>query len=313
MIKKALFILSMLSVFVLPVPVTAQQTSIGISQPVTQVVTKPGRDIIVPVQFTNLKDPLTASIIIKELKVNKLTGDLDITNDRISSISASLINASIDLDERFNFLTKETKDLNVGFDIPSDLSGDYYFGVFLQSQPPPAKEGTATVQLHNAVGSLIALSVTPTGELETDTRISLFSIVPHYRLNLFGKRFFVMDSAKEIPIKLTVHNGGTNFTQIQGKIEVNSSSGYKKTFPLNNETIFGDSQKTYDFLTTMSVIGKYSANVTIVDKNAQGTLHSTTQFYVFPVMNVLTAFGLLLLAILFLFYILRKYKKHRRE
>lgn len=327
--KYLIFLFILILGIIFPFAVHAQNVSFSIQPAMQHVLSKPGQTIQIPYQFVNLSDLTTAKIVVKQLSVNNTTGEFEIQDTIDTKFGYSLVNSDIFLNNPFSFRPKEAKNTTLQLTLPDNLpEKDYYFGIFIESQPTPSKEGVAALKLKDSVGSLVMISISSDSLLDTDINIPLVTVKTN-RLPLFGKSVQYVDSQDTIAVKTIVHNAGKNFTVVQGKLELKRTNGKTFSYPFENKIIPAESQRViyvpsvfcnnsdnreckedWSMVIGKQPIGKYSLSATVVDKNSLDNSNYITEFYVLPVKATfyISIFFVVIITSVFI-YILKKYKK----
>ena len=263
-------------------PVHAQSVSLTLKPAVYEFLIQPGKTIILQYQLSNLDDPVNGLITVKPLAPAASTGDLQIASETGANIA--IIGDSRLPFEKPVILTKgETITFQITLQLADQVKEkDYYYGVIFQTQPQPAREGTATINVRAATTSLLVLHVTRTGDLEKNIHLASVDIKSNFKLKLLGKNYAVVDVFAPIPLVLTVQNAGKNAGPVHGAVELSTWFRQKQSYAISSETIYADSQKTLNLIIPPRLPGLYRIDARLVGGKTGSVEQSTVSVLVLP-------------------------------
>jgi hypothetical protein len=300
------------------VPVYAQQITLTMSPPLIETLIKPGKTILIGYTVQNLGDPTTLEFKIRPFSPQGDLGDMKIEGELISPVRFSLDNTDIQLEKPFFVSQNESKQALVRIRVPEGTpEGDYYFVIMATSHPVPAIGGSSTSLAKATIGSTLLVTVTKNGRLETNGRISLFSMMPDLTLRLLGKEYKIVESSSKVPVNLTVQNLGRNLLKPQGEITLRGPLHTNTTYKLIPQNILATSQrriaaenpkmpaKSSSLLISGYFVGPYTLSARVLFSENSAQLYATTTFIGVP-FKLLIAIGLLMLASIFIIVLVKK-------
>lgn len=276
--------------------VRAQQVSLSISPPLLEVIIKPGKSLMVAYNIKNAGDPVILQARIVNFEPYGNLGQIKLKNSLEGPIRFSLDNSKIQLERPFFLDTGASDQLLLRIRaIDGAPSGDYYYTLLLETDPQNTLLKDSGSQAKAALGSNILITVTDSGLIEIKPKIVMFDI--QNKINLFGKKFNIIDSLSKIPIILIIANKGKNLIKPEGSINLYGSFGEKKTYQLIPKNILSESERLIEASPSANylfqgkpvsliiddfLIGYYHLNSQISFGDNSPTLFAKTSFFVFP-------------------------------
>jgi len=284
------FFLFLFSFLVSPPLVRAQNLSLSLSPPLLEVMIKPGKGITKAYQVTNKgESDLYLTTLIVPFVADPQTGQIIFQPDAGFGPRFSLHNAHLQLGQTFRLAPGKSQQLVLNIKIPPSLpEGDYYYTFFVQSSAKGQFLGQSGTAAQAKIGSHLLISVSQTGILNPQGKISQFIAQPKFA-----------DLFEQVNFSLAVANTGKVFFKAAGKIEIKDWLGKKQAeLLLRPDNILVNSQrklvcleKPTDPQTPPKQIecafrslfpGRYQAVATIQPNGEKEILQQRVYFYLFP-------------------------------
>src|SRR3989344_3734415 len=270
--------------FLLSTNVSAQQLSLSLSPPLTELIIKPGQATVIKYRLTNIGDPTITKIRILPFEPKDNQGNISIIDSLQSPIQFWLEKGSLKLEEPFFLKNSESQEFWLSVNIPEVTPAkDYYFTLLAETQPPPTQEGVVNVRTKVSIGSNLLISVTKKGEVEIKPKISLFTVVPKNKISLLGFKINLFSSFEKIPVVLIVENNGKNLIKPQGEIILSGPLWQRKRFEIKPQTILAESQRQTPLELPGFLLGNYRLSANLSLGQGTPTLYASTSFLVFPI------------------------------
>lgn len=234
-----------LSFFLLrPAASTAQQVSLAISPPLLEVLIKPGKSILIAYKLDNFGDPVIVSTYVLPFEPADSTGQIRIKDELVGPIRFTLENADLELGSPSVLKTLQSQQYLLRIRVPEGApEGDYYYTFLAQTEPPPSIGGVTNSRARAAIGSNILITVSNTGKIDIQPKISTFDVLPRFRLSFLGNTINLFDSNDLIPLVMVVENRGRNFIKPQGEILLRGNFGERATFGIVPQNILSSSRR----------------------------------------------------------------------
>ena len=225
-------------------PAFAQQVSLSISPPLIESLIKPSRSILIAYRVENFGDPVILSSHIRRFEPKDNRGNIAIKDNADGPIRFSLDNADLALGQSFFLKTLDSKQILLRMRVPEGApSGDYYYTLLLQTEPPPSVSGSSHSRAKATIGSNILITVSNTGKLEVKPKIVLFDVLSSIKIPFIGKDIRLFDSGNSIPVVLLVKNQGSNLIKPQGEILLRGNFGERASFDIIPKNILSNSER----------------------------------------------------------------------
>ena len=226
------------------VNVYAQQVSLSISPPILEVFIKPGKSILIAYNLENRGDPVIDSAKVLPFEPKDNLGNIRIKPEFEGPVRFSLDNADIKMEQPFFMKTRDSQQLLLRIRIPEGApEGDYYYTLLVETQPPPTFEGVQSARAKATIGSNILITVTNSGMVQARGKISLFDVLPRWKLEIGNWKLGLFDSNDKIPIVLIVENKGKNLIKPQGEIILRGNFGERASYELIPQNVLAESQR----------------------------------------------------------------------
>lgn len=291
--------------------VIAQQISLGISPPLIELIIKPGKSVLIAYKLENFSDPTIVSTTILPFEAKDDFGNIKIKEEFDGPVRFSLDNSEIKLGSSFFLKTRQSEQLLLRIRIPEDTpQGDYYYTLLTQTQAPPIKDGQTSNRVEAAIGSNILITVTESGRLDINGKITVFDVLPRFKLNLFGQQLNFFESSDKIPVILKIKNIGKNIIKPEGEIILRGNFGEKASYPIIPNNILAGSERittasssaevdhSVSLLLSGFFIGKYKLSTTVDFGEGTPNLFASTSFIAFPLKMIFTIFITIFIGIL---------------
>jgi hypothetical protein len=220
------------SAFLFRVPsVYSQSIGLSISPVILEVMIKPGKTITQAYQVTNNSEQdlyLTANLVPFTPADHQghiaLSASSSVSSDFPRNSVFSLQNSNLDLNQPFKLSAGKSQQLVLKIAMPEDNpEKDYYYTLLVEQTDRGEHITTDSGAGHRIkIGSNILITVSETGQPETDFKIAEFKAEPK-----FGDIF------DQIRFKILVENTGRAFFKPEGKIEIYHTLLNKKITELN--------------------------------------------------------------------------------
>lgn len=222
----------------------AQQVALSISPPILTSYMQPGKSILIAYTIANSGDPTIMSTKVRSFEARDFNGNIHIKEVLEGPVQFSLDNSYIQLGQSFFMDTQQKQQILLRIKVPPEASeGDYYYTLLAETQPPPTLEGVSSSKAKATIGSNILITVTKTGRIIINAKVSLFDILARHTLNLFGKQIKIIDSSDPVPVILLVSNQSKNFVTPEGEIIMKGNFGEKATYSIIPQNILAESQR----------------------------------------------------------------------
>lgn len=216
------FVIAVITLLIVNFPVRAQEISLSITPPITEITIQPGKTIN---QTFTVEDNSTPAVIIPKIipfvPLDSL-GHVELLEDQNSVnafsnwFSFDQSPVSLQMAESHNFSVKITPPAGTE-------EKDYYF-TFIAEVQPGAILGVNSSQAQARIGANILVTISKDGNPQKKASISEFSAPK------------VIDSFSNITYKVLVQNSGASFFKPDGTITVDQTFGSSTTLglaPLN--------------------------------------------------------------------------------
>jgi len=320
--KKIIYFIITICALLWVMPVSAQEVTLSMFPPITELFVKPGKTLLIGYTVQNLGDPTTLQFKVRGFSPQGDYGEMTIDNELISPIRFSLDNTDVTFEQPFFMKQRDTTQALLRIRIPEGTpEGDYYFAFLAETQPVPTIGGTTNSLAQATIGSNLLLTVTQTGLIEVKAAIALFSIKPDFIFHLFGKEYQVFESSNKVPVNLIIQNQGKNLIKPNGELTLKSMWGDKRTYPLLSQNILANSKrliKTTDLnntdphlsaLLSGYFVGPYSLSTNITFQDDKSQLVSTISFIGIPFKFLATIFGVSIISVFIILFIRKKSKE----
>lgn len=224
--KPILITISLLMLFMTsPKRAGAQELSLSVTPPLTEIMVKPGKSITQTYQIINSGSDSLYSVHVYPFVVNGDNGLIDINekadvaNNPTYSDWFKLVKPEVNFGDKFNVVSGSTTTVTLDITIPYQATQkDYYFVVIFQSENETGI-GQSVSQTQGRIGSNLLISVTEDGQPAKVADIKEF------------KALFIVDSLSPINYSLIIKNIGRTFFKPVGKIIINNPL-FKRTVNL---------------------------------------------------------------------------------
>lgn len=302
---------------VLSFPVFAQQVSLSLSPPLIELKIKSGKSLLIAYSLKNSGDPSTLTPYVLPFEPSGQLGNIALKDTFEGPIRFNLDNKNLKLNEPFFFKNNQEGQLLLRIRIPEGTpEGDYYYTLLVESKPSQATEGSTGSVATATIGSNMLITVTNDGATSVQSSVSEFSVLPHYKIKIFGKTYNIYDSSDIVPVRLVVSNSGKNLITPQGTITLKGPLNSKSKYQILPQNILAESQrllhatpsaqlnKTTSLNLKGFFIGKYDVNGQLNFGESTPTLISNVSFYGIPIKY---AIGTILASIVIV-VIIKKFK-----
>lgn len=299
--------------------VYAQQVGISLSPSLHEITAKADNSFDVKFTLENIGDPALVSLKLVNSTPSGMFGTMALKQTLNGPIQFTIKEYDLQNSKPFILKTKEQKRITLTIEIPPNTKEkDYYYSLIAQTSPPPAEDGTISARGSISIASNILLSVASEFPTDSKAKIVLFELPATYKINLFGKMIYVVDSSKPFKAVLTVQNSEIHRIKPSGIITITSTFGEKKSYSIYPQNILAESQRTIQaelpyrsndsslYLDSLPP-GLYTMQGAISLHVSSTTLESTLEFIVLPY-NLLNWLGLIVaIAILIILFYRKKH------
>ncbi len=311
--KKRLFA-AILLIALLLVPifgtVGAQQSGQGleISPPLVDEQVDPGQSIVIDIRVRNI----TETEVIANGEIDDfVAGDDEDGQPKIlvgdsSEPSPYTFKPWVSQIPSLRLAPREIKTAQITINVPQDASPGGHYGVVRFTAQPVGLDETG-VSLSASIGTLVLLNVS--GDVRIQGSVEQFSISQDGKQGTFFEKG---------PLDFTerINNTGNVHFKPTGTIKITDTFG-KEVASLNvNESggnILPSSIRKFEqTLDKTNMFGRYKAVLSLTYGDNQ-TLDSEITFWVVPYKMVLAVLGGLILLILIIVFLLKRYRKHVAE
>jgi len=301
----------------------AQQLTLSLSPPLIETIIKPGKSILIAYRLENLGDPAIFRVNVLPFSARGIYGDLNIENEFSGPVRFFLDNSDIKMNEPFFLKTQASQQLLLRIRIPEGAPiSDYYYTLLAISQPPPSIDGISSSQVKATIGSNLLITVTSTGQIQLNGKISSFEILPRFQFSFRGKTIRVIDSQDKIIINSVVENLGENYIKPQGEIVLRGNFGETSKYEYVPKNILAHSKrltqaqpsfvpdcadkkvKEQICLTPATLIingffiGRYQLSTTIFFGVGSPNLYANTDFYAIPIKFIVGIFVVIIISVI---------------
>ena len=300
----------------------AQQLTLSLSPPLIETIIKPGKAILIAYRLENLGDPAIFRVNVFPFSARGDYGDMAIKNEFSGPVRFSLDNSDIKMNEPFFLKTRASQQLLLRVRIPEGAPiSDYYYTLLATSQPPPSIDGISSSQVKATIGSNLLITVTPTGQVQLNGKISSFEILPRFQFSFLGKTFRIIDSQDKIIVNSLVENLGENYLKPQGEIVLRGNFGETSKYEYVPKNILAHSKrltqaqpsfipdcagKTKEKMcltpSTLIIngffIGKYQLSTTVSFGVNSPNLYANTDFYAIPIKFIIGIFVVIIISVI---------------
>lgn len=227
---------------------SAQEASLSISPPLTELYVKPDKSLVLSYKLQNLSDPLYLSCRILGFSPSGIKGQFLIKDKFEGPVQFKLNNEDIKFNQPFFLNSQETKDFFLQIRLSEGTPEQDYYYVFLF-------EGKTASNIESGVSSLnkvsvaapIIITASKTGQLENYGKIADFNIVNGFSLNIFGRKIKLIDSFAPILPRLILANQGKNFIKPTGVMQLKNHFGRVLTYQIIPQNILANSKRLVQF------------------------------------------------------------------
>jgi hypothetical protein len=298
--KKNIFIF-FCSIFLFFVPIAhAQDVSLVVSPPRTDVEAKPGETVQKVIKITN--NDKDRELIMKAFVIDFIvTDDLGTPIKVTTSASGRYLASPWFTLEKSEFVIppKATEQIVVVISVPKDaLPGGHYAGIFFE--PIPSRGAKSTVSYTSAqVGSLFGITIP--GDIKYDALIKSFST--KNKLLEFGP----------IEFNAIIENQSDTHIRPSTKITIYDMIGRKLVdLPLNEVNIFPfTSRSLIGTWETVWGLGRYTATISAV--YGPGLVASRTMYFWILPYRLIAAILVVVLVLVVIYILINRHLKHRDD
>ena len=199
---------------------------------------------MVAYKIENKGDPVVVKTNVLPFEPKDQQGNIRIKKEFEGPVRFSLDNSNIQLDQPYLLKTKDSQQILLRIRIPEGAPlGDYYYTLLAETQPSSNIGGNQSTLAKATIGSNILITVTESGRVEARGKITLFNVLPRFKLNLFDTSVNLFDSTDKIPVVLVVENTGKNLIKPNGNIVLRGNFGEKAEYEIIGQNILAESQR----------------------------------------------------------------------
>lgn len=203
----------------------AQELSLSISPPITHIIAKQGKTIVIPYSIVNYGDPTLIRIVPHVISLADSNGTYAMNEYLSDDPNAPRLELDGPAQEPMLLLSKQAYDgavtITIGEKTPQK---DYYFALLAKSEDSKGFETSSSVKLTGGVSSNILLTVSNSGNLDRDIAISKLEIDSGIPLRWGDSTISIIDSGHAINTSVTLSNRGSNMTSVSGRIGLGSDT-----------------------------------------------------------------------------------------
>lgn len=189
--------------------VNAQQLDVSLSPPQVEILIKENTSLLKAFDFKNTGDPGVFSANVVSFEPIGNNGSRIIKDKAEGPVRFSLENSNLDFEQKFALKNNQSQQFLLKVrTIENAPEGDYYYMLTISSEPP-VTQNTAT-RSRASIAANILISISNSGMTNREAKVGLFSIIPQYKLSIFGKTVSLVDTEAELPVVLTIANVGRN-------------------------------------------------------------------------------------------------------
>jgi len=212
-IKFILTISLSISVFLLGTKtISAQEISLSVSPPITEITIQPGKEVIQTYDLKNEGETTLINISVVPFFPQGIEGYQEFDEELAEAYQGwfSLIDPQIAWGSKFNLPKGETQTVSLKISPPRDTNlKDYYFAVLFITQQD-SETGLDSSYSQARIGSNLLITVTDDGNPIKNVEIANFSAP------------LIIDSFAKLNYSVTLKNIGRSFVKPMGKIIVTS-------------------------------------------------------------------------------------------
>lgn len=209
---------------ILPSNILAQNVSLSINPPLTEIMIKPGKSITHSVKIINSGDDALINVSWLEYDDKGLK-----TKDSESVNWLTILNPEVTVERAITLTKNGELDLVVKINPPANTEErDYYRALTVTSHPSPF-EGFSQSKVSTTLASLFLISVSENG-------LEKKAIVTDFKLPL------IHDSTSPLPLDIKVKNSGATFFRLNGKLSLTGFIG-KADFRLIPQALLVNQEK----------------------------------------------------------------------
>lgn len=217
-----------------------QKFSLSISPPLTEIVIKPGKSVLIAFTLFNQGDPQILSASVKSFEPAGQFGNIVLKKELEGPIRFSLDNSDLQLNETFFLKSNARQQLLLRIRAPEGApEGDYYYSLIIQSNPTPNNNSQTLGRARASIGANILVTVTQEGSIEIKPSIVIFDTLGGIKIG----NLKIYESSQPIPVILILKNQGKNLIKPQGKITLKGNFGEKAEFEILSQNILSQSQR----------------------------------------------------------------------
>lgn len=289
----------------------AQQVTLSISPPIVETLIKPGKSILIGYTIQNLGDPTPIRIQVRPFTPQGEFGEMTIESEQTSPVNFSLDNTDMEFEKPFLMRQKDIRQALLRIRVPDTIpQGDYYFIVLATTDPLSQTAGGTSSFAKATIGSTLLMTVSQSGFVEMKGRIALFDFIPSFTIQLFGKRYRIVESGSDIPVRLVIQNQGKNLIKPHGEIVLRDGLGNKSAYTLLSQNVLADSQRLihtdqkkntstlYTHVITGYHLGTYSLTTNVNFGENSPQLFASTEFIAIPIRFTVLLGAVILISIL---------------
>ena len=284
--------------FMLAVPVHGQTIDLSATPPQVQILMKPDTSLLQAITFQNSGDPGVFSLEVVSFVPQGERGGRQLKQGIEGPLRFSLENSHLALGDRFNLDSKESFQALLKIRTTAQAAhGDYYYLLFLQSDPPVSQQSAGRARAK--IGVNILISVSSDGLTPASIRVAQFQVIPDYTLSLLGHSVYIKRSGSPAAVVVVLANTGSYYFAPNVKIEAQGPLGYEREATLVPINILAGSQRllTTEELECMGescpantsavfrtgAWGKYTVTAQVDLEGTSERMYGVTEFWVLPV------------------------------
>lgn len=275
----ALLILSC-GAFKAPPYANAQQIDLAVSPPTSEVLIKPGAEVLIPYAITNRADSVGLKPLVKTFLIKKQGESVEYGSVEKVPLNISFVDENSETIEAVVVDKVSTKKIFLKLYVPTATQeGEYYLAVLLETQPEFLDKQYST-RIKSQIASPLLVIVTKTGKMQVKGSISAFEV---------GGKIF--DSFDSIPMTLRVKNQGKNVVNAVGSITVRGSFGESAIYQMQNRNIRAKSESSMNsksaggdtaLILKGFYIGRYGVSASVVLADGTVQLNKSSSFFAIP-------------------------------
>lgn len=222
----------------------AQSIDLSISPPLVELMIKPGKSVMIAYTVGNGNNPIVVTSHVGTFTPRGYNGQISLNPDILGPIRFNLENSDTALNKGVYLKSNQKQQYLLKIRVPNNTApGDYYYTFYVKSDSGPLFTGQNTSKSTATIGSNILISVSENGNLDNKGRITQFRFVDNDGVNIFGKRYYFVESSSTIPISLIVENTDKNLIKPDGHIIINGPLGTLSKHKITPVNILSKSQR----------------------------------------------------------------------